>query len=89
MRVVTGWWRAEKAPCQNAEEEEEEDDDDHDHILIDAVSELLGVMAKTWGPAFEPHFQTVFPLLQKYLKPSRQVRSFSHSPRSLPPPCMS
>ena len=39
--------------------------DDHDQVLIDAVAELLGELAKAFKEAFAPHFETLFPLLLK------------------------
>jgi len=65
----------EKTECQEGqdEEEEEDDEDDHDQVLIDAVAELLGEVAKAFKESFAPHFEPIFALLQKYIKPSRQA----------------
>ena len=33
--------------CQRVEEEEEDmDEEDHDHVLMDSVADLVGIMAK-------------------------------------------
>ena len=58
---------------QGEEEEEEEEESDHDQVLIDAVAELLGEVAKTFKEGFAPHFAPIFALLEKYFKPTRQA----------------
>lgn len=65
----------EKAACQQGDDDDEEDEDesDHDQVLIDAVAELLGAVAKAFQESFAPHFEPIFALLQKYIKPSRQA----------------
>jgi hypothetical protein len=63
----------EKCPCQEGHDDEDDDDDDHDQVLIDAVADLLGEVAKLLGEGFAPHFEPIFGLLHKYLKPSRQA----------------
>ncbi len=71
----------EKAPCQTAlkvEQEEDADDDDHDVVIIDAVSDLIGVLAKVMGNSFVGHFDVLLPALMKYLRPGRV-----HSDRSM------
>lgn len=66
---------SEKAPCQEGQDadEEDEDEDDHDQVLIDAVAELLGQVAQAFQEHFAPHFEQLFGLLQKYIKPTRQA----------------
>ena len=52
----------EKAPCQDTEYDYGEEDEaelvfmDHDNILVDAVADLIGVLARTCGASFGPLF---------------------------------
>lgn len=72
---------AEKAPCQQKYEgdaEEEEDEDDHDNLVMDAVTDLIGELAKVLGPNFVVYFDEFQKLLLKFTKPSR-----AHTDRSM------
>ncbi len=50
-----------QACCQNPEFQGEDEDEDetmeHDHVLIDQVSDLVGAMARAFGPQFAGHFK--------------------------------
>jgi hypothetical protein len=62
----------EKAKCQiGSKVEEYDDDEDHDNIVIDAVSDLIGMIAKSVGGDFMPYFDVIGPSLIKYADPKR------------------
>lgn len=62
----------EKAKCQTSTKiEEYDDDEDHDNIVIDAVSDLIGMIAKQIGPTFISYFDHLAPSLLKYADPKR------------------
>ena len=44
---------------------------DHDHVLMDSVADLVGVLAKAWGAAFAPVFQEFLPAILEFAKGSR------------------
>lgn len=67
----------EKAKCQ-AKMEGEDDDDDHDNVVMDSVTDLIGMLAKVMGEPFSAHFDVLLPHLLRYMKPSR-----AHSDRSM------
>lgn len=68
---------SEKAPCQTTGKEataaEDNDDDDHDHLVIDGVADLIGVLATLIGPDFVQYFDKFHPLLMKFTKPARSA----------------
>jgi len=59
-------------------EHDDDEEDDHDSLVIDAVSDLIGVLARVIGPGFEQYFDTMKDPLLKYCKPSRP-----HTDRSM------
>lgn len=62
----------EEAPCQHgAFEDGEPENEDHDEVLIDSVTDLIGVLAQIIGPGFEPAFREMFPSLLKFVQPQR------------------
>lgn len=63
----------EKSPCQRFADGEvdEKTAADHDEVLIDNVTDLIGVLAQTIGPAFAPHFGSMFQDLMKFNQPHR------------------
>ena len=81
-----------KLPCQQDEIEGEGDGnedgqgqgrnddaaDDHDSLVMDDVTDLIGMLAKVMGPAFTPHFDILLPPLMKFVEPDR-----IHSDRSM------
>lgn len=72
---------AEKAPCQEKYEgdaENEEDEDDHDNLVMDAITDLIGELAKVLGANFVVYFDEFQKLLLKFTKPSR-----AHTDRSM------
>jgi hypothetical protein len=71
---------AEKAPCQQKYEgdQHDEDEDDHDNLVMDAVTDLIGELAKVLGPNFVPYFDEFQKLLIKFTKPTR-----AHTDRSM------
>jgi hypothetical protein len=75
----------EKSPCQTnkAEIEEDADDEDHDYLVMDALTDLIGVMAKMLGVSFLPHFDQMLQPLLKFTRPSRV-----HSDRSMAIGCL-
>lgn len=58
----------EESACQLTESDDDIDDDDteHDEVLMDAVSDLLPVFAKSMGSHFAPIFAKLFELLMKF-----------------------
>ena len=66
-----------KGNCQlyNEYEDEEDDDDDeyadHDHMLMDAVTDLIGAFAGALGPHFGKYVNPFFGHLIKFLKPTK------------------
>lgn len=67
---------AEKAPCQTAkkvdnEDVEDNDDEDHDHVVIDAVADLVGVLANLFKENFIQYYDEFHKLLLKFTKPIR------------------
>ncbi|OQR85004.1 importin-like protein [Achlya hypogyna] len=48
------------------QDEDEEDDDIEGGSVLDNVTELLGSMAKCFGPAFDPMWQALFPFVLQY-----------------------
>lgn len=71
---------AEKAPCQQKYEGDahDEDEDDHDNLVMDAVTDLIGELAKVLGPNFVVYFDEFQKLLIKFTKPTR-----AHTDRSM------
>ena len=72
---------AEKAPCQvkyEGDAGDEEDEDDHDNLVMDAVTDLIGELAKVLGPNFVVYFDEFQKLLLKFTKPTR-----AHTDRSM------
>lgn len=73
---------AEKAPCQVAKKldgyDEDNDDDDHDHVVIDAVADLIGILADLMGESFTQYYDEFHKHLLKFTKPAR-----SHSDRTM------
>jgi hypothetical protein len=63
----------EKALCQTQDEDDEDDEDeaDHDHVLMDAVADCVGSLAKAWGAMFNPFFQPMFPAILKFARGAR------------------
>ncbi|XP_024026143.1 importin-4 isoform X2 [Morus notabilis] len=63
----------EESACQLTESDDDIDDDDteHDEVLMDAVSDLLPVFAKSMGSHFAPIFAKLFEPLMKFAKASR------------------
>ena len=63
----------EKAECQLKREvvHDDEDAEDHDQLVIDSVSDLIGRMAKSMGPAFIPYFDQMIQPLLKFCGPKR------------------
>jgi importin-4 len=65
---------SEKAPCQlrmEGDDQDEDDEDDHDNLVMDAVTDLVGELAKVLGPNFVVYFDEFQKLLLKFTKPSR------------------
>lgn len=56
----------EKAPCQMAYDDDDPEKEDHDEVLIDDVTNVIGVLAQMVGPSFDPVFQQIFPALLKF-----------------------
>lgn len=61
----------EKSPCQASYEEDDPENEDHDEVLIDSVTDLIGVLAQIIGPEFSKPFQKMFPILLKFVQPQR------------------
>lgn len=47
---------------------------DHDNILIDAVADLNGELARTGGPEYAPYFRNIAQALVKHAAPTRHVK---------------
>ena len=65
-----------KGKCQlhNEYEDEDYDDDDyedHDHMLMDAVTDLIGSFAGALGAHFNNYIKPFFPHLLAFLKPTK------------------
>jgi len=56
----------ERAPCQMAYEDDDPEKEDHDEVLIDDVTNVIGVLAQMYGPNFEKIFDAMFPPLMKF-----------------------
>ncbi|MGB4191691.1 MAG: hypothetical protein WBJ81_04000, partial [Rickettsiales bacterium] len=72
---------AEKAPCQvkyEGDAGDDEDEDDHDNLVMDAITDLIGELAKVLGPNFVVYFDEFQKLLLKFTKPTR-----AHTDRSM------
>jgi len=61
----------EKSPCQQAYEDDDPENADHDEVLIDSVTDVVGVLAQVVGDSFEPIFRQMFPNLIKFCQPHR------------------
>lgn len=61
----------EQAPCQLAYGDDDPERADHDEILIDDVTNLIGVLAMMYGKDYDPLFQKVWPALMKFIAPHR------------------
>ena len=64
----------EKGECQkggDAGEGDGEDDDDHDNIVMDAVTDVIGALARAMGSLFIQYFDHFVPSLLKFTKDSR------------------
>nr|GEW48607.1 importin-4-like isoform X1 [Tanacetum cinerariifolium] len=60
-----------KSACQQAESDGDIENYDHAHeLLMDAVTDLLPVFAKSMGSNFEPFFATLFDPLMEFMKGS-------------------
>jgi hypothetical protein len=75
----------EKSPCQTAkaEIEEDADDEDHDYLVMDSITDLIGILAKMLGVSFLTHFDVLLSPLMKFTRPSRV-----HSDRSMAIGCL-
>lgn len=70
---------SEKTICQNPEyyddeydcKEEEDEQREHDHILVDAVADLVGSLARAYGQQFSSYFQTLSNPLLAFCKSTR------------------
>jgi hypothetical protein len=71
----------ENSSCQRMEDDEEgdmdDDDADHDNILMDAVADLIGALAKAWGVAFCVIFDVLLPVMLKFARSSRPANDRS------------
>jgi hypothetical protein len=61
----------EKSPCQQAYEDDDPENAEHDEVLIDSVTDVVGVLAQVVGDSFEPIFRQMFPNLIKFCQPHR------------------
>jgi len=61
----------EKSPCQQAYEDDDPENAEHDEVLIDSVTDVVGVLAQVVGDTFEPIFRPMFPNLIKFCQPHR------------------
>jgi AAA+ ATPase superfamily predicted ATPase len=66
----------EKTPCQKSSggdthHHDDEEEEDHDNLVLESVSDLVGVLAKTMGEQIVPLFDQLQKALNKFLKPSR------------------
>jgi hypothetical protein len=72
---------SEKSPCQvqyEGDAKEEDDEDDHDNLVMDAITDLVGALAKVLGPNFVPYFDEFQKQLLRFTKPTR-----AHTDRSM------
>jgi hypothetical protein len=71
----------EKSPCQKASKMEshgDDEDEDHDNVVMDALTDLIGELAKVLKENFVTYFDEFQKHLLKFTKPSR-----THSDRSM------
>jgi len=61
----------EKSPCQQAYEDDDPENAEHDEVLIDSVTDVVGVLAQIIGDPFEPIFRQMFPNLVRFCQPQR------------------
>lgn len=63
----------ESAPCQRNQEggDDEDDEGGHDNLVMDSVTDLIGVLAKVIGPNFVQYFDAFQKPLMKFAKPKR------------------
>lgn len=64
---------AEKAPCQTAYEEDDPENMEHDEVLIDSVTDVVGVLATVVGDSYEHIFRQMFPHIMKFCKDTRNA----------------
>jgi len=71
---------AEKSPCQvqYQGDADDDEDDDHDNLVMDAITDLIGILAKLLGPNFVGYFDEFSKLLVRFTKPTR-----AHTDRSM------
>lgn len=62
---------SEQAPCQTDYDADDPEKADHDEVLIDSVTDLVGMFAQMTGPSFEPCFRQMFPSILKFLQDHR------------------
>jgi importin-4 len=67
----------EKAQCQCHEYDEDDEDASYfveqNESVLNSTFDLLGAIAKSCGPSFEPHFRPLASLMMQYLHTSRPV----------------
>jgi len=61
----------EKSPCQQSYEDDDPENAEHDEVLIDSVTDVVGVLAQVVGDPFEPIFRQMFPFVVKFCAPHR------------------
>mmetsp|Transcript_22820 Transcript_22820/g.45145 ORF Transcript_22820/g.45145 Transcript_22820/m.45145 type:complete len:578 (+) Transcript_22820:1530-3263(+) len=61
----------EESPCQQNYDDGDPEAADHDEILIDSVTDIIGVMAQISGASFEPVFSQMFVPICKFVQPHR------------------
>lgn len=61
----------ERSPCQQAFDADDPENAEHDEVLIDSVTDVVGVLAQVVGGEFEPIFRQMFPNLVKFCQPHR------------------
>jgi len=61
----------ENALCQQNYDQDDPEAADHDSILIDSVTDVVGMIAQVVGPQFEPIFKEIFGSIAKFFQPHR------------------
>lgn len=61
----------ESSPCQQTHDEDDPEAADHDEILMDSVTDIIGMIAQVVGPTFEPIFKSMFASIAKFVQPHR------------------
>lgn len=87
----------EKGECQKAGKTGDgdgDDDDDHDNIVMDAVTDVIGALARAMGSLFIQYFDHLVPTLLKFTKESRvysdrsmAIGCFAEVFQEIGPPC--